>query len=80
MSCPTFISNKSNLIVINNTINNQIFKLSPFIGLTVMTDFPKFTVINVTDNFLNTYQKKEADVLEKSFFDIFDRTKFRLWN
>ena len=72
MSCPTFISNKSNLIVINNTINNQIYKLSPFIGLTVMTDSPRFTVINVTDNFLNTYQKKEADVLEKSFSEIFE--------
>ena len=36
-----------------------------------MTDSPRFTIVAATDNFLTVYQKKEADILKKDFFEIF---------
>ena len=57
--------------MINNTSNIQLFKASPFAGLIVMTDSPRFTIVAATDNFLTVYQKKEADILKKDFFEIF---------
>ncbi|MEO6127387.1 MAG: PAS domain S-box protein [Ferruginibacter sp.] len=50
---------------------DPIFKASPFAGLIVMPDSPRFTIVGATDNFLKTYQKKESDLLKKGFFETF---------
>ncbi len=58
--------------MIKNTNNIDIFKASPFEVLIVLTDSPSFTVLGATNNFLTAYHKKEADILKKGFFEIFE--------
>ena len=56
----------------NKAVDFQIFKISPFEGLIVLTDYPKFTIVAATDKFLMTYKKIELDIIDKGFFEIFN--------
>ncbi len=72
--CNTLISTITNLTVINNTSHLQIFKASPFVGLILLTDYPRFTIAAATNEYLKAFNKKESAILETGFFEIFEHS------
>lgn len=47
------------------------FKVIPATSVLLLPDVPTFTILEVTENFLQAYQLKEADVIGKGMFEIY---------
>ncbi len=58
--------------MINNTLNIQLFKSSPFSGLVLLPDNQRFTIVAATNTYLKVYEIKESAIKEKGFFEIFE--------
>jgi hypothetical protein len=54
--------------VIESGTHSPIFKASPFLGLILRPDNPRFTIAGVTDAYLKAFKKKESEILETDFF------------
>ena len=53
----------------NNTNLYNIFKASPFVGLILQNDNPKFTIVAATNAYLKAFHKNEIEILATGFFE-----------
>ena len=60
--------------MINNTTNFQLFKSSPFEGLILLPDFPRFTIAAATNAYLKVCEIKESAILGTGFFETFEHS------
>ena len=58
--------------MIYNASHFHLFKVSPFLGLILLPNSPKYTIAAVTNAYLKAFQKKESDIVETGFFEIFE--------
>lgn len=60
--------------MINTGNLSHVFRASPFKGLILLPNYPEFTIAAVTNNYLKSFEKKESDVLNTDFFEIFEHS------
>jgi PAS domain S-box-containing protein len=60
--------------VIKSNALSPIFKASPFIGLILLPDYPRFTIAAATDAYLKAFKVTESEILEIGFFENLDQS------